>query len=85
MKLYVGNLPYTVTDEQLNEIFSEYGEVESASLIVDKFSNQSKGFGFVEMPSNAAADTAIKALNETQMGGRQIKVNQAKPKRNSRR
>jgi RNA recognition motif-containing protein len=85
MKLYVGNLPYTVTDEQLNEIFSEYGEVESASLIVDKFSNQSKGFGFVEMPSNAAADTAIKALNETQMGGRQIKVNQAKPKSNSRR
>ena len=85
MKLYVGNLPYTVTDEQLTEIFSEYGDVESASLIVDKFSNQSKGFGFVEMPSNASADAAIKALNESQMGGRRIKVNEAKPKSNSRR
>ena len=85
MKLYVGNLPYTVTDEQLSEIFSEYGDVESASLIVDKFSNQSKGFGFVEMPSNASADAAIKALNESQMGGRRIKVNEAKPKSNSRR
>ena len=85
MKLYVGNLPYTVTDEQLTEIFSEYGDVESASLIVDKFSNQSKGFGFVEMPNNASADVAIKALNESQMDGRRIKVNQAKPKSDSRR
>ncbi len=85
MKLYIGNLPYTVTEEQLSETFSEYGEVESVSLIVDKFSNQSKGFGFIEMPSNASADTAIKALNESQLGGRRIKVNQAKPKSNSRR
>ena len=85
MKLYVGNLPYTVTDEQLSEMFSEYGDVESASLIVDKLSNQSKGFGFVEMPSSASADAAIKALNESQMGGRRIKVNEAKPKSDSRR
>ena len=74
-----------MTDEQLTEIFSEYGDVESASLIIDKFSDQSKGFGFVEMPSNASADSAIKALNESQMGGRRIKVNQEKPKTNSRR
>lgn len=85
MKLYIGNLPYTVTEEQLSEQFSEYGEVESVSLIVDKFSNQSKGFGFIEMPSNASADAAIKALNESQMGGRRIKVNQAKPKSSSKR
>lgn len=85
MKLYIGNLPYTVTEEQLTETFSEYGDVESVNLIVDKFSNQSKGFGFIEMPNNASADAAIKALNESQLGGRRIKVNQAKPKSNSRR
>ncbi len=84
MNLYVGNLPYSVTEDQLRQSFGEFGEVSSVSLITDKFSGQSKGFGFVEMTSNAAADAAIKALNESDMGGRRIKVNQAKP-RNSRR
>ena len=84
MKLYVGNLPYTVTDEQLNEIFSEYGEVESASLIVDKFSNQSKGFGFVEMDDSNEGKSAVDALNGSEIGGRAWKVNEAKPRGASR-
>ena len=80
MNLYVGNLPYSVTEDELRTAFAEYGEVSSATIISDKFSGQSKGFGFVEMPDNSAADAAIKGLNETQMGGRSIKVNQAKPR-----
>ena len=80
MNLYVGNLPYSVTEDELRAAFAEYGEVSSATIISDKFSGQSKGFGFVEMPDNSAADAAIKGLNETQMGGRSIKVNQAKPR-----
>jgi RNA recognition motif-containing protein len=80
MNLYVGNLPYSVTEDQLRDTFAAYGEVARVNLITDKFSGQSKGFAFVEMPDNAAADAAIKALNDTQMGGRNIKVNQAKPR-----
>ena len=80
MKLYIGNLPYNVTEEQLTESFTAYGEVSSLELITDKISGRSKGFGFVEMPNNSEADTAIKGLNETQMGGRTIKVNQAQPR-----
>lgn len=80
MKLYVGNLPYNVTDDDLRETFSAFGEVADVSLISDKFSGQSKGFGFVEMPNNSEADAAIKALNETDYKGRNIKVNQAKPR-----
>jgi RNA recognition motif-containing protein len=80
MNIYVGNLPYTVTEDDLKEAFVAFGEVSSASLISDKFSGQSKGFGFVEMPNNSEADAAIKALNESSFQGRNIKVNQAKPK-----
>ncbi len=80
MNIYVGNLPYNVTENDLREAFAAYGEVSSASVISDKFSGQSKGFGFVEMPSNSEADAAIKGLNESSLGGRQIKVNQAKPR-----
>lgn len=80
MNLYVGNLPYTVTEPQLRDAFSEYGQVSRVNIITDKFSGQSKGFGFVEMPNNSEADAAIKALNETPFQGRNIKVNQAKPK-----
>lgn len=80
MNLYVGNLPYNVTEEELRVIFSEYGKVSSVSLIMDKFSGKSKGFGFVEMPDNSEADKAIKALNESAFKGRNIKVNQAKPR-----
>ena len=80
MNIYVGNLPYSVTESDLKEAFSEFGEISSVTLISDKFSGQSKGFGFVEMPSNSEADAAIKALNDSPFQGRNIKVNQAKPR-----
>ena len=80
MNIYVGNLPYSVTEDDLQQAFSQFGEVASVSLITDKFSGQSKGFGFVEMPNNSEADTAIKAMNESDLKGRNIKVNQAKPR-----
>lgn len=80
MNLYVGNLPYSVTSEDLNAAFANFGTVAKVNLITDKFSGDSKGFAFVEMEDNAAADAAIKALNESNMGGRNIKVNQAKPR-----
>ncbi len=80
MNLYVGNLPYSATEDELRTAFAAYGEVQSVNLISDKFTGQSKGFAFVEMAENAAADAAIKGLNDTSMGGRNIKVNQAKPR-----
>lgn len=84
MNIYVGNLPYSVTEEQLRDAFAAYGEVSKVSMITDKFTGQSKGFAFVEMVSNSAADAAIKGLNETPMGGRNVKVNQAKPRSEQR-
>jgi RNA recognition motif-containing protein len=78
MNIYVGNLPYNVTEDDLRTAFSEFGDVASATLISDKFSGESKGFGFVEMNNNSEADAAIKALNESAFKGRNIKVNQAK-------
>ncbi len=80
MNIYVGNLAYSVTDDDLRELFSEFGEVRSASVISDKATGQSKGFGFVEMKDNSAADTAIKDLNGKQVKGRALKVNEAKPR-----
>lgn len=80
MNIYVGNLPYSTTEDELREAFAAFGEVSSVNVISDKFTGQSKGFGFVEMPDNSAADAAIKALNESSLGGRNIKVNQAKPR-----
>ncbi len=89
MNIYVGNLPYNVTEDELKELFSQFGEVATVNLIKDRFSGQSKGFGFIDMPSNAEADQAIKALNHSQLKGRDIKVNQAeqrskKPRRRPR-
>jgi RNA recognition motif-containing protein len=80
MNIYVGNLPYSITDTDLRETFSRFGDVSSVHLISDKFSGESKGFGFVEMDDNAQADAAIKALNGSDMKGRNITVNQAKPR-----
>ncbi|MDH3316987.1 MAG: RNA-binding protein [Gammaproteobacteria bacterium] len=80
MKLYVGNLPYSVTEDDLRQAFSEFGELVEVVVITDKFSGQSKGFGFVEMPNNSEADAAIKALNESDLKGRNIKVNEARPR-----
>ena len=79
MNMYIGNLPYNVSEDELREMFSEFGTVDSIKLITDKFSGQSKGFGFIEMSNNSEADKAIKALNKSNVKGRDIKVNQAEP------
>ena len=78
-KLYVGGLPYSATEQQLTETFGAHGMVASAKIISDKFTGQSRGFGFVEMSSDAEAQAAITALNGTEMGGRSLTVNEAKP------
>jgi len=81
-KLYVGNLSYTVTDSDLQQLFAAHGTVESAQVISDRDTGRSKGFGFVEMSSQAEAQAAIAALNGQQHGGRALTVNEAKPKEN---
>lgn len=78
-KLYVGGLPYSVTEGQLEEIFAAHGTVESVKVIADKFTGRSRGFGFVEMSSGGEAQKAIEALNGTQLDGRTLVVNEAKP------
>jgi RNA recognition motif-containing protein len=78
-KLYVGGLPYSVTEGRLQEIFSVHGSVQSANVISDKFTGQSRGFGFVEMSSGGEAQKAIDSLNGTQLDGRTLIVNEAKP------
>ena len=78
-KLYVGSLPYSVNEQQLVDLFSKYGSVSSAKIISDKYSGQSKGFGFVEMGSDDEAQKAITGLNGTQFEGRTLVVNEARP------
>jgi RNA recognition motif-containing protein len=78
-KLYVGGLPYSVDEGRLQEIFSAHGSVESSKVISDKFTGQSRGFGFVEMSSGSEAKKAIDSLNGTQLDGRTLTVNEAKP------
>jgi RNA recognition motif-containing protein len=78
-KLYVGSLPYSTTDQQLSEVFSQYGTVQSAKVITDRYTGQSRGFGFVEMATNEEAQKAIAALNGTNLGGRTLVVNEARP------
>jgi len=80
MNIYVGNLAYSVTEDELRSAFGKFGEVSSVNVIVDRGTGQSKGFGFVEMPDSAAADAAMRSLNGTPINGRNIKVNQAKPR-----
>jgi RNA recognition motif-containing protein len=79
-KLYVGNLAYSVTNSDLEALFSQAGTVASVAVITDKFSGQSKGFGFVEMNDPADAAKAIQQFNETELKGRNIKVNEARPR-----
>lgn len=79
-KLYVGNLPYSASQESLQDTFGQCGTVESVNLITDRDSGQSKGFGFVEMSSESEAQKAIQELNGREIDGREIKVNEAKPK-----
>ena len=80
MNIYVGNLPYKITENDLRDLFSAYGEVTSVSMIKDKMTGQSKGFGFVDMPDGAEGNAAINGLNEQAVQGRNIKVNEAKPR-----
>ena len=80
MNIFVGSLPFKIEEGDLQTIFEEYGEVTSVRIITDKFSGRSKGFGFVEMPDDAAANKAIEALNGSELGGRNIVVNQAQEK-----
>lgn len=82
MKIYVGNMPYSVTSDALSDMFSEYGDVDEATVIKDRDSGRSKGFGFVDMPSDADANRAIKGLNGTQLDNRALVVNQARPREN---
>lgn len=82
-RLYVGNLAYSVSGSDLEELFSQVGEVKSATVVADKFSGQSKGFGFVEMASAGDAVTAIQRFNDTELKGRNIKVNEARPRESS--
>jgi RNA recognition motif-containing protein len=79
-KIYVGNLAYSVTNSDLETLFSQAGKVESAAVISDKFSGQSKGFGFVEMADANEAVKAIEQFNDTELKGRRIKVNEARPR-----
>jgi RNA recognition motif-containing protein len=80
MKLYVGNLSYNLTDAELREAFAAHGEVTSAEVVKDRQSGQSKGFGFVEMPTQEEANAAIQALNGAALKGRTLNVNEARPR-----
>ncbi len=79
-KLYVGNLPYSITDSKLEELFSQYGNVRSAQVVKDRDTGRSKGFGFVEMEDSNDANAAINALNEKEHDGRPLTVNEARPR-----
>ena len=80
MNIYVGNLSWSMTDEDLNTLFSEYGTVTSAKILKDKMNGRSKGFGFVEMEDEEASKTAIANLNETEIQGRKLIVNESQPR-----
>ncbi len=81
MNIYAGNLNYNISEEDLEKVFAEYGEVTSVKIIRDKYTDQSKGFGFIEMADDAAAQKAIDELNGTEVKGRELRVNQARPPR----
>jgi RNA recognition motif-containing protein len=83
-RIYVGGLPYSATEEDLENLFAAIGPVTDAVVVTDRYTGQAKGFGFVEMESDTDADTAISSLNGTQMGGRTLTVNEAKPRETSR-
>ncbi len=80
MNIYVGNAPYTLTERDMEALFAEFGEVSSAKIITDRETGRSKGFGFVEMPTQVEAEEAIKNLDGKEIGGRNIKVNEARPR-----
>jgi RNA recognition motif-containing protein len=80
MKLYVGNLPYSMTDADLQDLFSQHGTVQSVQIIIDRDTGRSKGFGFVEMGSSEEAQAAIAALHDKEINGRKLTVNEARPR-----
>ena len=84
MNIYVGNLSYEVTEEDLQEAFEGFGQIESVKIIKDNYSGRSKGFGFVEISNNADAQSAIDGLNDKELKGRALKVNTARPRNNNR-
>lgn len=84
MNIYVGNLSYEVTEEDLQKTFEEFGQTESVKIIKDNHSGRSKGFGFVEMPNDADAQSAINSLNDKELKGRPLKVNTARPRTENR-
>lgn len=84
MRIYVGGFPYSTTQDELRELFERYGTVELADVVTDRFSGQSRGFGFVQMPNSGEAQAAISALNGSQFGGRTLSVNEARPKERGR-
>jgi RNA recognition motif-containing protein len=84
MNIYVGNLSYRMTEDELKNAFAQYGEVTSAKIVKDRDSGQSKGFGFVEMKFDSEAEEAIKQLDDQMVAGRKIKVNMARPRENTR-
>ena len=85
MNIYVGNLSYQTTEDELRDLFAEFGDVVSTKLIVDKFTDQSKGFGFVEMSNNSEAQKAMDELNGRDVNGRSVTVNQARPRQDRSR
>jgi len=80
MNIYIGNLPYSISEDELRDAFAQFGQVDRANIIIDKFTGRSKGFGFIEMPDAAEAETAIESMNDTDFKGRTIKVNEARPR-----
>ena len=80
MKIYVGNMPYSTSSEDLNELFAEHGNVVDANVVMDRETGRSKGFGFVEMPNDSEAKAAIEALNSSQLSGRTLRVSEARPR-----
>lgn len=85
MNIYVGNLSYNTTDDDLREAFEQHGQVDSARVIIDKFTNKSRGFGFVEMSNPSEGQNAIAKLNGATLQGRTLKVNEARPREDDRR
>jgi RNA recognition motif-containing protein len=80
MNIYVGNISWNLSDQDLSDLFAPYGEVASAKIVMDKFTNRSKGFGFVEMPNDEQAQAAIAQLNGSEVDGRNLVVNESRPK-----
>ena len=84
LKIYVGNLAFGTSEDDLQKAFAEFGQVESVAIVKDKYSGESRGFGFVEMADSGAAAKAIESLNGTQMGGRNLTVNESRPRTDDR-